>query len=62
MVKISKDKRDIKEKEEEILVQLNYNHYLKTLSDYLRKNSDIKNPEKIIESFKSHNEINIHII
>ena len=54
MVKISKDKRDIKEKEEEILVQLNYNHYLKTLSDYLRKNSDIKNPEKIIESFKSH--------
>ena len=54
MVKISKDKRDIKEKEEEILVQLNYNHYLKTLSDYLRKNSDIKNPEKINESFKSH--------
>ena len=54
MFKISKDKRDIKEKEEEILVQLNFNHYLKTLSDYLRKNSDIKNPEKIIESFKSH--------
>ena len=37
-----------------------YSFYL--LSDYLRKNSDIKNQEKIIESFKSHNEINIHII
>ena len=45
-----KDKE--KEKEEEILVNLNFNRYLKTLSDYLKDNSDIKNPEKIIESFQ----------
>ena len=43
-----KDKE--KEKEEEILVHLNYNHYLKILTNYLRDNSDIKNSEKIIES------------
>ena len=46
-----KDKE--KEKEEEILVNLNFNHYLKTISDFLRDNSDVKNPEKIIESFQS---------
>ena len=46
-----KDKE--KEKEEEILVHLNFNHYLKTLSDFLRDNSDVKNPEKIIESFQT---------
>ena len=46
-----KDKE--KEKEEEILANLNFNHYLKTLSDFLRDNSDIKNPEKILESFQA---------
>ena len=46
-----KDKE--KEKEEEILVNLNFNRYLKTLSDFVRDNSDIKNPEKIIESFQA---------
>ncbi len=46
-----KDKE--KEKEEEILVKLNFERYLKTLSDFLRDNSDIKNPEKIIESFET---------
>jgi len=46
-----KDKE--KEKEEEILVNLNFNRYLKTLSDYTRDNSDIKNPENIIESFQT---------
>ena len=46
-----KDKE--KEKEEEILVQLNYNRYLKTLTDFLKDNSDVKNPETIIDSFSS---------
>ena len=46
-----KDKE--KEKEEEILVNLNFNHYLKTLTNFLKDNSDVKNPEKIIENFEN---------
>ena len=58
--KIKANKRELqklkdkeKEKEEEILVQLNYNRYLKTLTDFLKDNSDVKNPETIIDSFSS---------
>ncbi len=48
-----------KEKEEEIVVQLNFDRYLKTLSDHLSENTDIKNPEKLIEEFKeSKNSVN----
>ena len=57
--KIKANKRELqklkdkeKEKEEEILVNLNYNKYLRILSEYLKDNSDIKDPEKILESFQ----------
>ena len=41
-----------KEKEEEIVVQLNFERYLKTLSDYLIDNTEIKNAEEKINEFK----------
>ena len=37
-----------KEKEEEIIVQLDYERYLKTLTDYLSDNGEIKNSEEKI--------------
>ena len=53
--KIKENERELKrllskekEKEEEIVVQLNYERYLKTLTDYLSDNGEIKNSEEKI--------------
>ena len=41
-----------KEKEEEIVVQINFERYLKTLSEHLIENTELKNPEERINEFK----------